>query len=82
MLLLVIFCEIYFLLPSQSELAESDEREERRDEHRGVEVRVVGEMERNEVEGEQTFDEEPRQVDSFDAEEATCQYDDSECYYH
>ena len=82
MLFFVVFGEVDFLLPSQSEFAESDEREECCDEHCGVEVRVVGEVERHEVEGEQTFDEEPRQIDSFDAEEASCENDDSECYYH
>ena len=41
-------------------------------------MRVVAEMEGREVEGEQTLDEHPRQVDALDAEKASGQHDDEE----
>ena len=79
MLPTVKFSEVDFVLYLQAELREGEEREEGRHEHGHIEVRIVAEMEGSEVEGKQTLDEHPRQVDAFDAEEATGQHDDEEC---
>ena len=78
MLTLVVFGKVDLILPSQAESRHRDEREYRCDDHRGEEMRVVGEMHWCELEGEEAFDEYPRQVDTLDAEEATCQHDDGE----
>ena len=78
MLTFVELSEIYFFLPFEAEFSQGDEREDCCYNHRGEEMRVVGEMHRGELEGEEAFDEHPRQVDALDAEEATCQHDDGE----
>ena len=82
MLPLVVVGEIDFVLHLETELRQGEEREEGRHEHGDVEVRVVGEVERGEVEGEEAFDEQPRQVDALDAEEAARQDDDEEGEEH
>ena len=41
-------------------------------------MRIVTEVESFEIEGKQTLDEHPRQVDALDAEEAARQHDDKE----
>lgn len=76
MLSLVILREIDFILPSETEFRQGDEREERCHDHHGEEMRVVGEMHRGELEGEQALDEQPRQVDALDTEEASGEHYD------
>ena len=82
MLALVVFGEVNLVLHLEAEFRQGEEREEGRHEHGDVEVRVVGEVERREVEGEEALDEEPRQVDALDAEEASGQHDDEEGEKH
>ena len=82
MLPTVIFGEVDFILYLQAELREGEEREEGSHDHGHIEMRVVAEMERSKVEGEQAFDEHPRQVDALDAEEAARQHDDEEGEEH
>ena len=78
MLPAVIVCEIDLVLHLKTEFRQCEEREEGRHEHGHIEVRIVAEMERSEVEGKQTLDEHPRQIDALDAEETACQHDDEE----
>ena len=55
MLPTVIFGEVDFILYLQAELREGEEREEGSHDHGHIEMRVVAEMERSKVEGEQAF---------------------------
>ena len=82
MLTFVVVGEVDLVLHLQAELREGEEREESRHEHGHVEVRVVAEVERREIEGEEALDEEPRQVDALDAEEAASEHDDHEGEKH
>ena len=74
----VVFGEIDLVLHLEAELRQGEEREESCHNHGDVEVWVVAEVERRELEGEQTLDEHPRQIDALDAEEAAGQHDDEE----
>ena len=67
----VVIGEIHLILYLQSELGEGKEREESRHQHCDITVRVVAEMERRKIKGEESFDEEPREVDALDTEETT-----------
>ena len=82
MLAAVVFGEVDLVLHLEAELRQGEEREESRHKHGDIEVRVVAEMERRELKGKQTFDEQPRQVDALDAEEAAGQHDDEEGEEH
>ena len=78
MLPAVVFSEVDFVLYCEAKFREGEEREEGGHKHGHIEVWVVAEMERNKIEGKQPLDEQPRQVDAFDAEEAARQHDDEE----
>ena len=78
MLLFVVFGEIDLVLDFQTKLRQGEEGEEGGDQHGHVEVGVLAEVERNEVEGKQPLDEEPGEVDALDTEEAPGQHDDTE----
>ena len=78
MLPAVVFSEVNFVLNFEAEFREGEEGEEGGHKHGHIEVWVVAEMERNEIEGKQTLDEQPRQVDALDAEEAARQHDNEE----
>ena len=78
MLPAVVLGEVNLVLNLQTELREGKEGEEGGYDHSHIEMWVVAAVEGGEVEGEQTFDEHPRQVDAFDAEEASGQHDDEE----
>ena len=82
MLPLVVVGEVDLVLHLQADLRQGEEREEGRHEHGDIEVRIVAEMERREVESEEPLDEKPRQVDSLNAEEAARQDDDEEGEKH
>ena len=82
MLPLVVFGEVDLVLHLEADFGKGKEREEGRHEHRDIEVRVVAEVERRKVEGEEALDEEPREVDALDAEKATRQHDDEEGEEH
>ena len=82
MLALVVFGKVDLILHLEAELRQGEEREEGRHKHGDIEVRVVAEVERREVEGQEACDEEPRQVDALNAEEATRQHDDEEGEKH
>lgn len=76
MLPTVVFSEVNFVLNFEAELREGKERKEGGHDHGHIKMRVVAEVEGGEVEGKQTLDEHPRQVDALDAEEAARQHDD------
>ena len=78
----VVIGEIHLILYLQSELGEGKEREESRHQHCDIKVRVVAEMERRKIKGEESFDEEPREVDALDAEETAGQDNDEEGEKH
>ena len=81
-LLFAIFSEINLVLHFQAELRECEEREEGRHEDGRVEMRVVAEVERRELESKEPLDEQPRKVDALDAEEAAREDDNEECEKH
>ena len=78
MLPAVVFSEVNFVLNFEAEFREGEEREEGGHDHGHIKMRVVAEVERRKLEGKQTLDEHPRQVDALDAEEAARQHDDEE----
>lgn len=78
----VVIGEINLVLHFEAELGKCKEREESGYEHGDVKLWVVAEMECRKIEGKQSFDKQPRQVNTLDAEETTGEHDDEKSEKH